>query len=183
MSYQRRSLWKSTREWWHTTRSSKEWQDSFNPTFAQASVPLQETRLHPQDPKDAITVTLYKNKGDRIDCNYYRSISLLSIVGKAFARVMLTRLQSLSSRVYPESQCGFWAGWSTIDMVFSIRQLQEKCREQQMPLYIAFVDLTKAIDLFFHKWLFKILEKIVCSHIYLPSSYDSSMKIERAQFS
>ena len=116
----------------------------------------------PQDLKDANIVTLYKNKGDRSDCNNYRGISLLSIVGKAFARVILTRLQSLASRVYPESQCGFRAGRSTIDMVFSIRQLQEKCREQQMPLYIAFVDLTKAFDFVSRNGLFQILVKIGC---------------------
>ena len=116
----------------------------------------------PQELKDANIVTLYKNKGDKSDCNNYRGISLLSIVGKAFARVILTRLQSLAARVYPESQCGFRAGRSTIDMVFSIRQLQEKCREQQMPLYIAFVDLTKAFDLVSRNGLFQILEKIGC---------------------
>ena len=54
------------------------------------------------------------------------------------------RLQKLAERIYPESQCGFRAGWSTIDMIFSLRQLQEKCREQHMPVYIAFIDLTKA---------------------------------------
>ncbi|PFX12563.1 hypothetical protein AWC38_SpisGene23457 [Stylophora pistillata] len=32
-------------------------------------------------------------------------------------------------------------------MIFSLRQLQEKCKEQQQPLYIAFIDLTKAFDL------------------------------------
>ena len=61
----------------------------------------------PQDMRDAKIVTLYKNKGDRNDCNNYRGISLLSIVGKAFARVVLGRLQILASNVYPESQCGF----------------------------------------------------------------------------
>ena len=66
-------------------------------------------------------MTLCKNKGDRSDCNNYHDISLLSIVGKAFDLVILTRLQSLAARVYPESQCSFRAGWSTIDMDFSIR--------------------------------------------------------------
>ena len=76
--------------------------------------------------RDAKIVTLYKNKGDRSKCNNYRGISLLSIVGKAFARVVLNRLQALADRVYPESQCGFRAKRLTTDMVFSLRQLQEK---------------------------------------------------------
>ena len=83
-------------------------------------------------------------------------------MGKVFARVVLTRLQSLASRVYPESQCGFRAGRSTVDMIFSLRQLQEKCREQQKPLYIAFIDLTKAFDLVSRSGLFSLLQKIGC---------------------
>ena len=112
--------------------------------------------------RDSKIITLYKNKGERNDCNNYRGISLLSIVGKVFARVILIRLQKLAERIYPESQCGFRAERSTIDMVFSLRQLQEKCREQQMPLYIAFIDLTKAFDLVSRDGLFKILPKIGC---------------------
>lgn len=116
----------------------------------------------PQDMRDSNIITLYKNKGDRSDCNNYRGISLLSIAGKLFARVALKRLQVLAERVYPESQCGFRAKRSTIDMVFSLRQLQEKCREQRQPLYIAFIDLTKAFDLVSREGLFSILSKIGC---------------------
>ncbi|XP_029645741.1 uncharacterized protein LOC115219705, partial [Octopus sinensis] len=100
----------------------------------------------PKDMRDANIITLYKNKGDRSDCNNYKGISLLSIVGKAFARVVLKRLQMLAERVYPESQSGFRAERSTIDMIFSLRQLQEKSREQRQPLYVAFIDLAKAFD-------------------------------------
>lgn len=116
----------------------------------------------PQDMRDANIVTLYKNKGDRSDCNNYRGISLLSIIGKAFAKVVLKRLQALAERVYPESQCGFRAERSTTDMIFSLRQLQEKSREQKQPLYIAFIDLTKAFDLVSRKGLFTLLERIGC---------------------
>ena len=118
--------------------------------------------LVPQDMRDANIVTLYKNKGGRSDCNNYRGISLLSVVGKVFARVTLKRLQVLAERVYPESQCGFRAKRSTIDMVFSLRQLQEKCREQRQPLFIAFIDLTKDFDFASREGLFKILPKIGC---------------------
>ena len=92
----------------------------------------------PQDMRDAKIVTLFKNKGGHSDCNNYRGISLLSIVGKVFARVVLARLQIQADRIYPESQCGFRSGRSTVDMIFSARQLQEKYREQQQPLYLAF---------------------------------------------
>jgi hypothetical protein len=101
----------------------------------------------PQEMRDSNIVTLYKNKGDRSDCNNYRGISLLCVVGKAFARVVLSRLQLLAARVYPESQCGFRAERSTVDMIFALRQLQEKCQEQRKSLYIVFIDLTKAFDL------------------------------------
>ena len=55
----------------------------------------------PKDMRDANIVTLYKNKGDHSDCKNYSGISLLSSVGKVFARVTLTRLQNLASQVYP----------------------------------------------------------------------------------
>ena len=77
----------------------------------------------PRDMKDVKIITLYKNKGEN-----YRGISLLSIVSKVYAQFVLARLQQLAERLYPESQCGFRAERSTVDMIFSLRQLQEKCR-------------------------------------------------------
>ena len=65
-----------------------------------------------------------------------------------------------------------------VDMVFSLHQFQEKCREQQMPLYIAFIDLTKAFDLVSRDGLFKALHKIGCPprlHS-LIESFHSNMK-------
>ena len=112
--------------------------------------------------RDSNIITIYKNKGERNDCNNYRDISLRSIVGKVFARVILIRLQKLAERICPESQCGFRAERSTIDLIFSLRQLQEKGREQHMSLYIAFIDLTKAFDLVNRDGLFKVLPKIGC---------------------
>ena len=81
-------------------------------------------------------VPLYKNKGDRSDCNNYRGISLLSIVGKVFARVVLGRLQILAATVYPEAQCGFRSERSTIDMTFCNKaDSGEMCRTADATLH------------------------------------------------
>ena len=63
-------------------------------------------------------------------------------------------------------------------MIFSLRQLQEKCREQGKPLYVAFIDLTKAFDLVSRDGLFKILAKIDCPPILLSmaKSFHDDMK-------
>ena len=71
----------------------------------------------------------------------------MSIAGKVVARVLLIRLQALADRVYPKSPCCFLAGRSTTDMIFTVRQLQEKSREQGKLLYLVFIDATKAFDL------------------------------------
>ena len=128
--------------------------------------------------RNANIVTLYKNKGDRGDCNTSRGISILNIVGKLFAKVVLMKLRVLAERIYPESQCGFRAKRATIDMIFSLRQLQEKCTEQGKPLYAAFIDLTKAFDLVSRDGLFKILAKIGCPPTLLSivKSFHDNMK-------
>ena len=55
----------------------------------------------PQDTRDARIVTLCKNKGDKSNCNSYRGISLLSIVGKLYARVLLSASSTASGMRLP----------------------------------------------------------------------------------
>ncbi|VDL90066.1 unnamed protein product [Schistocephalus solidus] len=59
-----------------------------------------------KDFKNAIIVNLYKRKGNRQLCDNHRGISLLSIAGKSFARILLNRLNGhLERGLLPESQC------------------------------------------------------------------------------
>ena len=66
-----------------------------------------------------------------MDCGNYRGISLLSIASKILARILLNRHRNsqITPQALPETQCGFRSGRSTMDMIFSLRQVQEKCLE------------------------------------------------------
>ena len=90
---------------------------------------IWDSKSVPQDFKDASLVHIYKQKGDRAICNNHRDISLIFIAGKILARIKLNLLaQHIADNVLPESQCGFRAGCGTTDMIFAMRQIQEKCR-------------------------------------------------------
>ena len=118
----------------------------------------------PQDFKDADIVHLYKNKGDIKCCDNHRGISLLSIAGKIFARLLLNRLFKHTDDigVVPESQCGFRPGRGTTDMNFALHQIMEKCKYYNEDLYLLFIDLTKAFDTVNRPGLWAILEKVGC---------------------
>ena len=52
-------------------------------------------------------------------------------------------------------------------MIFTARQLQEKCQEQNIDLYMTFVDLTKAFDTVSRDGLWKIMTKFGCPPRYI----------------
>ena len=92
-------------------------------------------------------ITIYKNKGDKAVCGNSRRIALLGSAGKVLARILLRRLvTSLADGIMPETQSGFRANRSTLDMIFAARQVMEKSREQHRDLFVAFIDLSKAFD-------------------------------------
>ena len=82
----------------------------------------------PLEFKDASITQLYKRKGTPQVCDNNRVLD-----------VHLDQAGFIS-----ESQLWFITDRGTIDMVFTARQLQEKCQKQNVDLYMTFVDLTKA---------------------------------------
>ena len=115
----------------------------------------------PQDLKDSAIITIYKRKGDKSICGNSRGVSLLATAGKAVALIMQNRLlKHLTEDILPESQCGFRKDRSTADMIFCLRQLQEKAVEHNQSLYIAFIDLAKAFDTVCRELLWKVLAKV-----------------------
>ena len=103
-----------------------------------------ETGCVPEDWKSACIVPLYKGKGDTRECGSYRGISLLSVVGKVYGRVLIERVIECTDGAIGREQCGFRKGMGCSDQVFAVRQICEKKLEKHQEVFWAFMDLEKA---------------------------------------
>src|SRR6266446_3121588 len=103
---------------------------------------LREGRI-PTDWTKSWMVSVYKGKGDAMECGY-RGIKLLEHAMKVSERVIEARLRR-EVRI-DEMQFGFCPGRGTTDAIFIVRQLHEKYLAKKKDLWMAFVDLEKAFD-------------------------------------
>ena len=103
-------------------------------------------------------VPIYKGKGDRRDCGSYRGISLLSIVGKVYGRILVERIRKTSEKRVGEEQRGFRRGKGCVDQIFTLKQLNEKYTEGGKELHLAFIDLEKAYDRVDRAALWRVME-------------------------
>ncbi|CAI5763184.1 Hypothetical predicted protein [Podarcis lilfordi] len=98
--------------------------------------------------KDAIIIPIYK-KGSPDNPENYRNISLLSIVGKIYARFLLNRLIQWAEKkklIGPE-QAGFRPNQSTTDHVLVLHHLARKYSSSNRgQLCAAFINLKAAFD-------------------------------------
>ena len=99
----------------------------------------------PKERKVSIFAPIHK-KGDRMDCNNYRDLSLLSTLNKSLLNILLSRMTPCAYEIIGEYQRGFRRNRSTVDHIFSIRQVLEKKWEYNKDVWQLFVDFEKAYD-------------------------------------
>ncbi|CAH8514717.1 unnamed protein product [Schistosoma haematobium] len=106
-------------------------------------------------------------KGDLSKCENYRGITLLSIPGKVFNRLLLNRMKFAVDAQLRDQQAGFRKDRSCTDQIATLRIIVEQSVEWNSSLYIKFIDYGKAFDSVDRKTLWKLLrhhgvpEKIV----------------------
>jgi len=74
----------------------------------------------PSEWRDGVIISLYKGNGPKTKCSSYRPITLLSVPGKVFAHVLLSRIQPLFESARRPQQSGFTAGGSTVDAILAL---------------------------------------------------------------
>jgi len=110
----------------------------------------------PTEWKRSIIVPIHKKK-DKLDCPNYRGISLLCHSSKVFSSVILQRIKKRTEEILAEAQAGFRANRSTVDQIFTLRQLAEKYEEFSKELYVCYIDFRKAFDSVWRKGLWKVM--------------------------
>ena len=101
----------------------------------------------PEEWSEGYIIPLHK-KGNRDEVENHRGITLLSVLGKLFSRVLNNRLHEWAEHyeVLIEAQAGFRPGMSTIDNVFVLHGFITHMLNRGKKLYCAFIDFTKAFD-------------------------------------
>ncbi|KAK3572533.1 hypothetical protein QTP86_034321, partial [Hemibagrus guttatus] len=99
----------------------------------------------PLDWATRVVVPLFK-KGDRRVCSNYRGITLLSLPGKVYSRVLERRVRPLVEPRIQEDQCGFRPSHGTLDQLYTLHRVLEGSWEFAQPVHMCFVDLEKAFD-------------------------------------
>ncbi|KAK3552451.1 hypothetical protein QTP86_011720 [Hemibagrus guttatus] len=99
----------------------------------------------PLDWATGVVVPLFK-KGDRRVCSNYRGITLLSLPGKVYSRVLERRVRPLVEPRIQEEQCGFRPSRGTLDQLYTLHRVLEGSWEFAQPVHMCFVDLEKAFD-------------------------------------
>jgi hypothetical protein len=102
-----------------------------------------------------IYITPIFKKGNKQECSNYRGISITSMVGRLYGRLLKDRIGG--KIVQLEEQSGFRAGHSCTDNIFSLKKLTEKRNARNLETHLVFVDLQKAYDSVPIKKLFEVL--------------------------
>lgn len=95
-------------------------------------------------------------KGDKKQCSNYRGICVTNSIMKVLGKIISNRVEGEYKT--SEEQCGFTAGKSGVDHLFTIRQLLQKSHEKMKDIHMIFIDLEKAYDSVPRKLMWKTME-------------------------
>ena len=119
-------------------------------------VKIWEQEETPTDWKDGHIIKLPK-KGDLSSCENYRGVTLMSVPGKVFNRILLERMRDAVDVRLRDHQVGFRRDRCCTDQVATLRIIVEQSLEWNSSLYVNFVDFLKAFDSLHRDTLWQLL--------------------------
>ena len=120
---------------------------------------IWKTGEWPKDWCRAVFVPLPK-KGNLKECSNHRTISLICHASKVLLKIIIRRLKLKLEQEICDEQAGFREGRGTRDQIVNIRNVIEKCKGHKIPLYMCFIDYSKAFDCVSHSQMWKTMIKM-----------------------
>nr|XP_049461917.1 uncharacterized protein LOC125906554 [Anopheles coluzzii]XP_049461920.1 uncharacterized protein LOC125906554 [Anopheles coluzzii] len=111
----------------------------------QTVAEVWDSKSMPCDWNLGIIYPIYE-KGDRLDYNNYRFITVLNTAHKIFSLILQDRLVPHVEEIVGNYQRGFRNGKSTTDQIFTMRQILEKMAKYRNDTYHLFIDFKAAYD-------------------------------------
>ncbi|VDP39340.1 unnamed protein product [Schistosoma mattheei] len=119
---------------------------------------IWEEEQVPMDWKVGHLIKISK-KGDLSKYENYRGITLLSVPGKVFNRVLLNRMKDAVDAQIQDQQSGFRRDRSCTDQIATLRIIVEQSVEWNSSIYINPIDYEKAFDSLDRRTLRKLLRQ------------------------
>lgn len=122
--------------------------------------------IFPLSWKNAKVIMLHKAGKDSTSLSSYRPISLLSVLSKAFEKLLHRKLLDLlPSTVFPDHQFGFHARHFTTDELQRVSFTILASLQQKEYCAAAFLDVAQAFDLVWHSGLSYKLSQLLPSNV------------------
>ena len=125
---------------------------------------MWQTGEWPTTGTQSLVITLPK-KGNLLQCQSYRTNSLISHTSRVMLKVILYKLKPQAEKIVAEEQASLRAGRSTTEQIFNLRILCEKYLQHQQNLYHVFIDLEKAFDRVWHAALWATMKKYISTNL------------------
>jgi len=103
------------------------------------------TETIPEDWSWSIVCPIHK-KRDVTMCSNYGGINLLCVAYKIFSTILFNRLMPYVETTIGDYQCGYCGERSTVDQIFTVCQIHEKCGEYSKDTHHLFIDFKAAYD-------------------------------------
>jgi hypothetical protein len=132
------------------------------PYLTEVFQKILSNKHYPTDWAIGVITPVPKPKGDLLQMDNYRGITVGSAISKIFAQVLLARMDNWAETygLRASTQFGFRKDRGTVDAVFMLRHLVDKAHEGGKPLHAAFIDFRKAYDSVPRDLLWRCMQKI-----------------------
>ncbi len=120
----------------------------FMPVYVSLFNKIFESGIFLEDWTLGMIIPIFKRKGDAVDPDNYRGITLLSCLGKLFTNVLNARLLKFceDNSILRETQAGFRKSYSTTDHIFLLKHVIDLFCFKKRRLFCSFIDYSKAFD-------------------------------------